>query len=333
MSEPITNLPAAVRELGALPVPVGPELKPLVLTEAQVEALAEAGNRVVNDAVHEDLCMCDGWPEKCVSTGGFRLGDWDVSGLETALPAVLALWEQMRGGELATLRARVAELEAEHAQLRDDITGACLARYEEEQENARLRLVWGSARMRSRRKNEALKKLKARVAELEAERHVTNEALDDAVQELRGRREAAPAETDTLPAWLYQRFMPHGIGWDNLDDGDRDYWAHEARAVRRAVARGGFKNATPEESADRLTRLLAPTQALREDEPHASPEELTERQKTVASPGTCGLSLLTGQPCLDHPRVPRASVEDPHDSPLHHDYLLSRDLPETGGER
>lgn len=98
-----------------LPVPVGPESKPLVLDEAQVEALAEAGNRVVNDAVHEDLCMCDGWPEKCVSSGGFRLGDWDVSGLETALPAVLALWEQMRGGELATLRARVAELEGQLA--------------------------------------------------------------------------------------------------------------------------------------------------------------------------------------------------------------------------
>lgn len=110
MSEPITNAADAVRELGALPVPMGPE--PLALAEAQIEALSEAGNRVVNDAVHEDLCMCDGWPEKCVSSGGFRRGDWDMAGLETALPAVLALWEQMRGGELVTLRTRVAELEA-----------------------------------------------------------------------------------------------------------------------------------------------------------------------------------------------------------------------------
>ncbi|MEU5593073.1 hypothetical protein [Streptomyces sp. NPDC020298] len=55
-------------------------------------------------------------------------------------------------------------------------------------------------------------RLRARIAELEAERHSTNEALDDAVQELRTRR----------------------------DD----------RSVER--------------SADKLTRMLAPTQALRE---------------------------------------------------------------------
>ncbi|MGW3135959.1 hypothetical protein [Streptomyces sp. NPDC001139] len=93
------------------PVPVGPMPQPLALTEVQIDALAEAGNRVVNDAMHEHLCMCDAWPEKCVSTGNYYMGAWDVSGLEDALPAVLALWEQMRGGELLRLRARVAELE------------------------------------------------------------------------------------------------------------------------------------------------------------------------------------------------------------------------------
>lgn len=50
---------------------------------------------------------------------------------------------------------------------------------------------------------------------------------------------------DTLPAWLYQRFMPHGEGWDNLDDDQRSYWEHHAAAVRRAVGRGGFKTAVP----------------------------------------------------------------------------------------
>jgi hypothetical protein len=82
------------------------------LTEQQIEALTAAGDRVVNDAVHQDLCMCDAWPEKCLSTGNYYMGAWDVSGLTDALPAVLALWEQMRGGELVALRARVAELEA-----------------------------------------------------------------------------------------------------------------------------------------------------------------------------------------------------------------------------
>ncbi|NUS83624.1 MAG: hypothetical protein HOY75_12985 [Streptomyces sp.] len=140
MSEPIRTVEDAVAVLGALPVPQGPE--PLSLSEAQVEALAAAGNRVVNDAVHEDLCWCEAWPKACLSSGNFRMGDWDMAGLETALPAVLALWEQMRGGEMDRLRARIAELEAE--------------------------------------------------------RHVTNEALDDAVGELRtsyaerARRETHP---------------------------------------------------------------------------------------------------------------------------------------------
>lgn len=95
-----------------LPMPVGPAaIVPVTLSEAQIDALSAAGNRVVNDAVHQHLCMCDAWPEKCVSTGNYYMGAWDVSGLEDALPAVLALWESMRGGELELLRARVAELE------------------------------------------------------------------------------------------------------------------------------------------------------------------------------------------------------------------------------
>lgn len=62
---------------------------------------------------------------------------------------------------------------------------------------------------------------------------------------------------------------------------------------------------------------------------------------------TCGRNALTGEPCPNHPRPvaedvspqvarlrdliagQRAAVEDPHDSPLHHDYAKSRDLPEV----
>ncbi|MFF9287567.1 hypothetical protein [Streptomyces griseosporeus] len=50
----------------------------------------------------------------------------------------------------------------------------------------------------------------------------------------------------TLPAWLHWRFGTRGLyaqTWDALSDGDRAYWEHQARAVRRAVARGGFKAA------------------------------------------------------------------------------------------
>lgn len=111
------ELAAVVAERGALPVPfgpvdAGPVVQPLELLEAQIDALATAGNRVVNDEMHQHLCMCDAWPKSCVSTGNYFMGAWDVSGLEAALPAVLGLWERMRGGELETLRDRIAELES-----------------------------------------------------------------------------------------------------------------------------------------------------------------------------------------------------------------------------
>lgn len=55
---------------------------------------------------------------------------------------------------------------------------------------------------------------------------------------------------DTLPEWLYQRFgctgqLPQRPAWSELDDGDQSYWQHQAEAVRRAVARGGFKEKRP----------------------------------------------------------------------------------------
>lgn len=55
----------------------------------------------------------------------------------------------------------------------------------------------------------------------------------------------ALSEGDTLPQWLHQRFGKFREGyvpWDELGNDDRSYWAHEAAAVRRAVARGGFKD-------------------------------------------------------------------------------------------
>ena len=69
------------------------------------------------------------------------------------------------------------------------------------------------------------------------------EGIDEILATMPGAERASGPVSDTLPAWLYQRFMPHGEGWDRLDDEDRAYWEHQARAVRRAVARGGFKPA------------------------------------------------------------------------------------------
>jgi septal ring factor EnvC (AmiA/AmiB activator) len=169
-------------------------------------------------------------------------------------------------------------------QARDDVVGACLARWEEEQENARLRLALASAK-RGR------SQLRARVADLEAERHSTNEALDDAVQALRADR-------------------------DRIAELERRIAAEECRCPEPAPLCEGCRckchAGQAQASADKLTALFAPTQVLRE-EPVA--EAVPFRVQAMRA-------LLDGQ---------RAAVEDPHDGPLHHSYRVPRDLPETGG--
>lgn len=74
--------------------------------------------------------------------------------------------------------------------------------------------------------------------------------------------ECPAAEADTLPAWLYSRFMAglSGVGWDNLDADDRAYWEHQARAVRRAVARGGFKAVAPDAASEVTSAPLQASQ-------------------------------------------------------------------------
>lgn len=52
-----------------------------------------------------------------------------------------------------------------------------------------------------------------------------------------------PEKPDTLAEWLRWRFDAHVPEWKDLSADDRSYWEHEAAAVRRAVERGGFKEA------------------------------------------------------------------------------------------
>lgn len=64
------------------------------------------------------------------------------------------------------------------------------------------------------------------------------------LEQLTAATEKDNAQPDTLPAWLYQRFSrsrTNAPSWSALTEEDQSYWEHEARAVQRAVARGGFK--------------------------------------------------------------------------------------------
>ncbi|MFB6619434.1 hypothetical protein ACFC5H_09065 [Streptomyces rochei] len=117
---------------------------------------------------------------------------------------------------------------AEHEQLRNDITGACLARWEEEQDNARLRLALASAQ-RGRQE------LRARVAELEELLVAKDRPVDE--------DPIAHALTDKATA-LEENVEP------------------QVRRLRALLA-GQREDAAAE--ADGITRRIAPTQALREE--------------------------------------------------------------------
>lgn len=57
-------------------------------------------------------------------------------------------------------------------------------------------------------------------------------------------------DNDTLPQWLHRRYGVHA--WDEVHEDERLYWRHEADAVRRAVARNGFK--TTQTTTQRTTQ-------------------------------------------------------------------------------
>lgn len=67
---------------------------------------------------------------------------------------------------------------------------------------------------------------------------------DAALAHLYATRATPEPKPDTLAEWLHRRYRGalDRIPWNDMTDDDRAYWEHEAAAVRRAVARGGFKN-------------------------------------------------------------------------------------------
>lgn len=143
--------------------------------------------------------------------------------------------------EAERLRARVAELDALHKQAVRRGMEMC-----------------GKAR-----------KALGRVSELEAERHTTNEALDDAVQALRAMRSAPAAGKPKDPR-----------ACANCGSAP-ELWCPDCAACQRGCY-GGFKDnpcthpnagwpksgPSVERSADRLTQFFAPVAALREDDPN-----------------------------------------------------------------
>ena len=133
--------------------------------------------------------------------------------------------------------------------------------------------------------------LRVRVAELEAERHTTNEALSDAAEQLRVQRDRI-AELET------ERRKYVGV---------EPTVAEEMAYMNRCL------------NAVYAVCDAAEKQATRWEQPLPVPE-------WVALVRNAADGLTLAAPALPPAPIPR-QAEDPHDSPLHHDYALGRDLP------
>lgn len=139
----------------------------------------------------------------------------------TAVERLLADAVRLAGESVAELKREheiSSGLRAELSQAEEDRTGACLARWEEEQENARLRLAWRSARERAQAYGEGIlritgdresyqqwlkqeqgvtQQLRDQIAALLTERHETNESLSKAMERLTELEALTPAVIQT----------------------------------------------------------------------------------------------------------------------------------------
>lgn len=93
------------------------EASPADLSEDQLGALINAGNRALGDFYHERACACSAWPATCVTNPHYANGAWDTDAFAIGAAALVGVWEALRSdavmAEVVQLRARAAELEAE----------------------------------------------------------------------------------------------------------------------------------------------------------------------------------------------------------------------------
>jgi hypothetical protein len=164
-----------------------------------------------------------------------------------------------------------------------------------------------------------------------------------------GSRLAAeqPTETqDTLPAWLAHRFDPRGADWDGMSDDDRSYWEHHAQAVRRAVARGGFKPTTERPAVveqpdthtprrgDQVEAWLKQQRDERRDDDHgqwSTLDALLDAYRLHADTSTplgeriCEGRVVGDCECLEQPdtEVTDAPPREPHPTQVDMDHALT----------
>lgn len=253
------ELAAAVAEGGPFPMPVG-EPMPVELTEQQLEALIDAGNRALNDHYHEDQCHCDAWPTSCVSSGNYFMGAWDTNAFAIGLPAVLGVWESLRNDRHA---AKIAELRADNERLRAEIA----------ERNRGVQLI----------NDEAVRRAAYEAMDAERRAAESRRAVDMKLNaELRARVAELEAQAEKTAAFCAQRAEYVTNLRQFVEGGEHDYyrWTGHAEARRQLSQSLGLPVAWPPEDmvagnvapqVAKLRTMLAPSV----EDPHDSPRHHT----------------------------------------------------------
>ncbi|MDX3243488.1 hypothetical protein [Streptomyces sp. ME18-1-4] len=242
------------------------------------------------------------WTRRAVNRAGRGL--YALADAKGPVPElVLATLSELAEHGLSSMSMHALPMPAGSVPLRDaedELTGANLSLWEEEQTTARLRLAlksakrgrrelradagfaegsrqrWRTAAIEAERERDALR---VEVAALREERHSTNESLDDAVQELQRRRDRI-AELEALKPAAIQTCGKCGAGYSFGEP-----CSTCAFKARMAVETAPREVSRP--SAEWVAETFSPKPAPRDDDPNG----------------------------------------------LHHTYRVGRDLPELGGQR
>lgn len=247
MSEPITNSEDAVAELGALPVPVGPQ-----------PPLFPPAPRTFEEKLRQDVARLQGLLAEAVADAHRASRERDLIRERVSDPygcTHCGVVKRSHGRRYIGGAGMHGWERPSDEQVKDRMLARRAARFPSDAERLAQLLV---------ARTEDLLIAEARVAELELERHTTNEALDDAVQALREKEQRDAIVTQFVAARAEYITALRNCHGDNTHDYDR--WQGHAAARRQLSELLGLPVAWPAKdaasvtkSADKLSQLLAPT--------------------------------------------------------------------------
>jgi hypothetical protein len=311
------ELAAAVAEHGAFPVPVGPESEALSAGRlAEIEARVQAAtagpwwtDRVAESDGSESVGVDagdDNWIVPCQD-----LDPADAEFMAHARVDVPALLAEIRRltAQRERRRVRLVALQNDALDMRGSLSP--------NGEGRKVPFPLGETL------TPAVDWLIARVAELELERRSTNEALDDAVQELRAKERSDGSYPPAL-SWLAL-----------LDEDDRVEFLDEL-ADSAAVNQSSDVRLAEVERTCATWRLIAEAQHGHNTAPGPDAEDPCHPcgcpKRFDRHADGCPTLADAAADKLTRAFAPVAVLrEDPHDGPLHHDYRVGHDLPEAGG--